>query len=84
MALSEARKQANKKWNDANMKERYDRIQLVVPKGKKEQIQAAAVASGESLNAFVNRLIDTELERMERDGMVGGGYGISDGGGADK
>ena len=61
MAMSEAKKQANKKWNDANMKERYDRIQLVVPKGKKEQIQACAKLSGESVNAFMNRLIDAEI-----------------------
>lgn len=64
MAMSEAKKQANKKWNDANMKERYDRIQLVVPKGKKEQIQACAKLSGESVNAFMNRLIDAEIKRM--------------------
>ena len=70
MAISEARKQANKKWNDSNMKERYDRIQLVVPKGKKEIIQACVQASGkkESVNAFINRLIDAELERL---GIVG-------------
>lgn len=66
MAISEARKQANKKWNDANMKERYDRIQLVVPKGKKEKIQACVKANGkkESVNAFINRLIDAELKRL--------------------
>lgn len=69
MALSEARKQANKKWNEANMKERYDRIQLVVQKGKKEQIQAYAKQNGESVNGFINRLIDTEIERIERSGM---------------
>lgn len=67
MAISEARKQANKKWNDANMKERYDRIQLVVPKGKKEKIQECARASGrnESVNAFINRLIDAEIDRLQ-------------------
>lgn len=64
MAMSEARKQANKKWNDANMKERYDRIQLVVAKGRKEQIQAVAKVNGESVNALLNRLIDAEIGRM--------------------
>lgn len=66
MAMSEAKKRANKKWNEENMKERYDRIQLVVPKGKKDVIQSAAQASGESVNAFINRLIDAELERLEK------------------
>ena len=64
MSLSEARKQANKKWNDANMKERYDRIQLVVPKGEKEVIQAAASQNGASLNAYI---IEAVRQRMERE-----------------
>ena len=57
MAISDARKRANKKWNDANMTQRYDRIQLVVPKGQKVNIQAAAEESGESLNGYINRAI---------------------------
>ena len=60
MSMSEAKKKANKKWNDANLKERYDRIQLVVPKGKKEIIQNA-LRDGESVNGFINALIDKEL-----------------------
>lgn len=66
MAISEARKQANKKWNDANMKDRYERIQLVVPKGKKEIIQACVKVRNkkESVNSFINHLIDDELERL--------------------
>ena len=67
MPMSEAKRKANKKWNDANMKGRYDRIQLVVPKGKKELIQICAKSQGESVNGLINRLIDAELERMERD-----------------
>lgn len=63
MPLSDARKRANKKWNDENMKERYDRIQVVVPKGKKEIIQDHAAAQGESVNGFINKAIDEKLER---------------------
>lgn len=59
--LSEAKKAANKKWNDANLKEKYDRIQLVVPKGKKAEIQAYASAHKESVNALINRLLDEAL-----------------------
>lgn len=43
----------------------YDRINLLVKKGRKSAIQAAAQSSGESVNAFINRLIDAELERLE-------------------
>lgn len=67
MPLSEAKRQSNKKWNDANMKERYDRIQLVVPKGKKSELQTHAADRGESLNGFVNRAVD---ETMARDGQA--------------
>ena len=63
MPMTEAKKMSNKKWNDANMKERYDRIQLVVPKGKKAELQAHAADCGESLNGFVNRAIDETVER---------------------
>ena len=61
MAISEARKRANKKWNDANMKERYDRVQLVLPKGQKSALQAHATAKGhDSLNAYLKALIEAD------------------------
>lgn len=63
MAMSEAKKRANEKWNNENLKKKYDRIQVVVPKGKKEIIQSAAKASGESVNAFINRAIDLLMDR---------------------
>lgn len=63
MALSEAKKRANKKWNDENQKKLYDRVQLVTPKGKKDIIKAHAEKRGESLNAFVNRAVDETMQR---------------------
>ena len=42
--------------------EKLDRINLTVPKGKKEQIKAFADASGESVNAFINRAIDESMD----------------------
>ena len=63
MPLSEARKKANKKWNDANMKDKYDRIQLVVPKGQKNAIQAAAQAQGESVNEYIKKAVEARMER---------------------
>ena len=41
--------------------EKLDRINLTVPKGKKEIIKAAAEKNGESVNAFINRAIDAQL-----------------------
>lgn len=49
---------AKNKWNRAN----YDRIELIVPKGKKEEIKAHAGARGESVNGFINRAIDEAME----------------------
>lgn len=48
------------KWNKAN----YDRIALFVPIGQKEVIKDFAAQNGESINAFINRII---REAMERD-----------------
>lgn len=56
-ALSEARKRANKKWNDANLAVKYDRIQVVVPKGRKATVEALAAERGESVNGLVNGLL---------------------------
>ena len=43
--------------------EKYDRINLVVPKGRKDEIKAHAESKNESLNGFVNRAIDETIER---------------------
>ena len=39
----------------------YDDIRLRVPKGQKEQIQAYAEQNGETLNGFINRLINEAM-----------------------
>ena len=44
--------------------EKLDRVNLTMPKGKKEQIKEAADKVGLSVNAYINLAID---ERMERD-----------------
>lgn len=41
----------------------YDAIPLRVRKGKKDAIKAHAAARGESVNAYINRAIDHEMER---------------------
>ena len=63
LSISEARKKANKKWNDAHMKERYDRIQLVSPKGEGDTIKAAAAASGQSVNSYILSAVREKMDR---------------------
>ncbi|MCD8160147.1 MAG: type II toxin-antitoxin system HicB family antitoxin [Clostridiales bacterium] len=43
----------------------YDRVNITMPKGRREVIKAHAEAQGESVNGFINRAIS---ETMERDG----------------
>ena len=55
---------AQQKAVNKYVKENYDRINVNMPKGRKEAVKAHAETQGESLNAFINRAI---LEAMERD-----------------
>ena len=61
MPISEAKKRANKKWNDAHMKERYDRFQIVLPVGRKSAVEAFARDRGLSVNGLVNSLLQHEM-----------------------
>lgn len=56
----------------------YDRINLTVPKGQKNAIQAAAQAQGESVNSYIYGAI---VHRMEHEKIqaVSGGVSISSG-----
>ena len=62
MAVSKAQQNATNKW----IAKAYDRINLTVPKGKKEEIQAFAEAIGESVNGFINRAISETMGRLPR------------------
>lgn len=57
MAYSEAQKEATARYN----KKAYDRIDLVVPKGKRKQIQDFAKSKGMSTNHFINAAIDKAM-----------------------
>ena len=70
MPVSKAQQKAVHKYVKAN----YDRMELTVPKGRKEIIQNAAASQGQSVNAYINQAIDG---RMERDN--GGGVGSETG-----
>ena len=49
------------------VKENYDRINVTLPKGKKEIIKAHAESMGESVNGFISRAIDHQIERDKRE-----------------
>jgi len=60
---SEARKNANKKWDSENL----DRISVALPKGSKDALKAHAENNGDkSVNAFIQRAI---MEVTESDLM---------------
>ena len=50
------------KYNNEFIKQSYDRINLTVPKGRKAELQAVAEQHGQSVNGFINSLIDKALE----------------------
>lgn len=54
---------AQQKAVNKYMRDNYDRINLTVPKGKKDIIKAHAEQQAESTNAFTNRAIDETIQR---------------------
>ena len=72
MATSKAQQGAVNKYMAAN----YDRINLTLPKGKKDVIRTHADSRGESVNAFINRAIDRLLEEEGEVSGFSGGPGI--------
>lgn len=49
------------------VKNNYDRIELTVPKGKKDRIKSAAEASGKSLNGYINEAIDEKMQSEQEE-----------------
>ena len=67
MPMSAARKRANDKWNDANLKERSDHIHLTAPKGFLDEVKAAAQEAGESVNGYIKESV---IMRMQKKGQA--------------
>ena len=57
MAYTEAQKEATARYN----KKTYDRIDIIVPKGKRAVIKAFAASRGISVNKLINDAIDKTL-----------------------
>lgn len=56
---TDARKEGNRRWDAANL----DRLSIALPKGKKDEIKAHAESRGESVNAFIGRAIENQMQR---------------------
>lgn len=51
--------------NDYN-REKYDRVNLTMKKGKKALVKEAAAAAGQSVNEFINTAIDKALQNGQQ------------------
>ena len=48
--------------NNAYAKKAYDSLRVIVPKGRKADIQNHAEINGKSLNAYINDLVCTDMK----------------------
>ncbi len=60
MEANSARTAYRNYWISENL----DRINLTMPKGKKEQVRKFANMLGISVNAFINKAIDEKIEEV--------------------
>ena len=61
MGYTEAQKEATARYN----KKAYDRIDIIVPKGKRAIIKDFAQKQGKSTNKFINDAIDKAMSEQE-------------------
>lgn len=73
MAISKAQQASVNKYVKSN----YDRINVTMPKGRRDVIKAHAEARSESVNAFINRAIDETMagtpHKAQQEGFETGG-----------
>ena len=54
-------------YKRAKNAELYDRLNIVIPKGRKEAVEAFAKSRGESVNGLINALIRAEMGLSEEE-----------------
>ena len=59
MSSSKAQQKATNKY----INKAYDRVNLTLPKGKKEEIKSHVEGRRESVNGFIARAIDCQMAR---------------------
>lgn len=64
--MAENKKEFNQiEYQNKYIKEKYDRVGLTMPKGKKEIIKARALEEGLSINEYINALIDKDIQSRQ-------------------
>ena len=61
MPASKAQIKATNKYNATA----YDRLNIVIPKGQKQAVEAHAASKGESVNGLVNTLLRADMGLSE-------------------
>lgn len=51
--------------NNAFAKKAYDNLRVIVPKGRKADVEAHAKSKGESVNGLINALLRADMELSE-------------------
>lgn len=55
------------------MQKAYDRLNVLVPKGRREEIKEAAALAGESMNQYIVGAVDARMERDTQGGQQNAG-----------
>ena len=63
--MSEVQGKKSTRYKNRYNAENYDSLRIVVPKGRKAEIEAYARAAGESVNGLVNALLREKLGQSE-------------------
>ena len=63
MPVSESRRAANAKWDNANL----CRMSLAIPKELRARLDAHVAQSGETINGFIRRAIEEALKKNPGD-----------------
>ena len=58
---SKAKIDANRRYDEKT----YDHLNIIIPKGHKDIIKEHAQKKGESVSAYVNRAIDTQMKQED-------------------
>ena len=52
-------------YKNGYAREHYDRVNLIVPKGFREEVKEHARERGETMNAYILRLIREDMDRTQ-------------------
>lgn len=54
------------KYRNNYTAEKYDRLNVFLPKGERDELRQIAASCGQSLNAFVVQAINERIERVKK------------------